>query len=105
MAELKKPGSHIDLIKKDMETKGLPDDEVRAIIKYIEAQLKKDAKTKAENSKANKIFISGIIIFISGLILSFVNYRDVILNSHYSIIFYIPLILGIILIIKGIPKK
>ncbi|MCX2742605.1 hypothetical protein OO013_01945 [Mangrovivirga sp. M17] len=105
MAELKKPGSHIDLIKKDMESKGLPEDEVRAIIKYIDAQIKKKAQTDVENKKANRILLWGIILFFSGLITSFMIYQDIHLNSPYSIIMYSPLIIGMLLIIKGIIAK
>lgn len=105
MEESKRPGFHLDLIRKDMESKGLPDDEAKAIVRFIDAKIKEEARIRAANNRANSILLFGTIILLFSLIVSFLSYKDFLIKSDYSIIMYIPFILGIAMVIKGILAK
>lgn len=98
-------GFEIDQIRKELEGRGIPDEEIRAIIRLVDNQLQNELLTKSDNSKSNELFWAGLVIAIIGAAITIGTYTGVIYMGDSFLFVYGPLFGGLSLMFGGWAKR
>ncbi|NMM50128.1 hypothetical protein [Marinigracilibium pacificum] len=61
LSQAKNPDFDLDLVREDMIKKGLDEQDIKAIIRYIDSQLQRKAEAELKNIERTKLIVGGII--------------------------------------------
>lgn len=82
-------------IRKELEIKNIPDEEIRAIVKQVDEELQRTALTKASKGRVKEILLSGIISTVFGAGITIGTYLGVIDMGDSFLVVYGPFFAGL----------
>lgn len=97
----KEEGFEIDQVRKELEEKNVPDEEIRIITKLVDSELQKKALSTSYKNKSKEYIVAGIILTLVGFVVTFGTYLGIIEMGNSFLILYGPFIGGLSLILKG----
>ena len=101
----KEQGFEIDQIRKELEDRNIPDDEIKAIVRLVDNQLQNDLLIKSNNSKSNELFWAGLVITIIGAAITIGTYTGMINMGDSFLFVYGPFFGGLSLMFGGWARK
>ena len=99
------PDFQIDQIRKELEPKNIPDEEIRIIVRLVDNEMQKKALTKSSNSKGNEIVIAGAVLTFVGAGITIGTYTGLIDMGNSFLIVYGPFFGGLSLLFTGLAQR
>lgn len=94
----------INQIRKELQARGIPDEEIRIIVKIVDNAVQRRELNKSYNVKANEIAIAGGILTFIGAGITIGTYTGFIDMGNSVLIVYGPFFGGLSLLITGLAK-
>lgn len=98
-------GFEIDQIRKELEERDIPEEEIRAIVRLVDNQMQNNLQIKSDNSKSNELFWAGLFLTIIGAAITIGTYTGIIYMGDSFLIVYGPFLGGISLMFGGLARK
>ncbi len=97
----KQEGFEIDQVRKELESKEVPEKEIRVIVKLVDSEIQKRALIKTSRNKSREFVVIGAALTIIGAGITIGTYTGIIPSGNSYLIVYGPLIVGISLLLGG----
>ena len=98
-------GFEIDQIRKELEDRKIPDEEIKSIVRLVDNHMQNDLLIKSHNSKSNELFWAGLALTIIGAAITIGTYTGAINMGDSFLFVYGPLFGGLSLMFGGWAKK
>jgi len=98
----KERGMSFSEIRKSLERQGVHSESIRVIIQSIDNEILKDEKIKSQNKNARELILIGLVLALSGLLITVLTFTRIIAMGNYYLLAYGPLIGGIGIFLKGV---
>lgn len=98
-------GFELDQIRKDLQTRNIPEEEIRAIVRLVDSEIQRELLTKSSNSKSNEILWAGVALTIIGAGITIGTYTGLIAMGDSFLIVHGPFFAGLSLVAGGLAKK
>lgn len=95
----------INQIRKELEPKRIPDEEIRNIVKIVDNAVQRRELNQSHNTKANEITIAGGILTLLGAGITIGTYTGFIDMGNSFLIVYGPFFGGLSLLITGLARR
>jgi len=101
----KEPGFEIDQIRKELEPRNIPEEEIRIIVRLVDNTMQKQITNKSDHSKNNELIWVGAFLTIFGAGITIGTYTGTIDIGNNVLIVYGPFFGGLSLLFGGWAKK
>ena len=101
----KEPDFQINQIRKELEAKNIPDEEIKAIVRLVDNYIQMNHITKSSNKRANEFIIGGIFLALFGAVITIGTYTGLINTGNSFVIMYGPFFVGLSFIFGGLAMK
>jgi hypothetical protein len=91
----------IDGIRKEMEKNNLPEEDIRAVVRAVDSELRNHISYQSHQNRGRQLKILGVIIASIGILLTVGTYTSVLPSGNSFFILYGPVIAGIGIYYKG----
>ncbi|WP_462253886.1 hypothetical protein [Ekhidna sp.] len=99
--ESAKPEFEIDQIRKELEPKGVPEEDIRAIVRLVDNDMQKRELNKSSRNKSKEYIRIGAVLTFTGLSITIGTYTGAIAMGNSFMLMYGPIVVGISLMIGG----
>lgn len=99
--ESAKPEFEIDQIRKELEPKGVPEEDIRAIVRLVDNDMQRRELSKTKSNRSKEYIGAGAILTIVGLGITIGTYTGIIAMGNSFMLLYGPIIGGVSLMIGG----
>ena len=105
--KLKEPDFRINQVRTALESKKIPEEEIRIIVQLVDNQIQNGALRKTYNNRAKELIITGAILTVIGLVVTFGTLMGLINIGNSVLIIYGPIVSGLSILSSGyaIRKK
>jgi len=101
----KEPDFRISQVRKELEARNIPDEEIKAIVRLVDHSMQMDALTKSSNKRANEFIIAGAILTLVGAGVTIGTYTGLIDMGNSFLIVYGPFFGGLSILLGGVAMK
>lgn len=99
--ESEKPGFEIDQIRKELEPKGVAEEDISAIVRLVDSHMQRQDVGKSTRNKSKELIGIGALLTLSGLGITMGTYTGIIAMGNSFMLMYGPIIGGISLMVTG----
>lgn len=101
IVESKKPGFEIDQIRKELEPKGVSEEDIRAIVKVVDSDMQRRELTTTSRNKSKELMGIGALLTFVGVAITIGTYTGMISMGDSFLLLYGPIIAGVSLMLSG----
>lgn len=101
----KDPGFQIDQIRKELESNNVPDDEIKIIVKLVDANIQNRVLIKSSNGRSKEILIAGIVLTLVGAFITIGSFTGLINMGNSFFIVYGPFFGGLSMLFGGLAQR
>ena len=101
LKESLKPDFEIDQIRKELEPKGVSEDDIQAIVRLVDNDIQRRELNKSSRNKSKEYIGVGALLTIVGLVITIGTYTGTIAMGNSFLLMYGPIIVGLSLMIGG----
>lgn len=94
----------IDQIRKELEAKNIPDEDIRAIVRVVDNDIQTRALVKTGNSYAKQMTIAGAVLTAMGASLTVLTYTGAIDMGNSFLVLYGPFFAGLSMMFGGLAR-
>lgn len=91
----------LDGIRKEMEKNNLPEEDIRAVVRAVDSELRNHLGHQSHQNRARQLKIMGAVVASIGILLTIGTYTGVLLSGNSFFIVYGQVIAGIGLYYRG----
>ena len=95
------PDFEIDQIRKELEAKGVDEEEIRVIVRLVDNDMQKRELNHSHTNRSKEYIAIGAFLTFAGLSITIGTYTGVIDMGNSFLLLYGPIIGGISLMLKG----
>jgi hypothetical protein len=101
----KEKGFELDQIRRELQSRDIPDEEIRAIVRLVDNDMQRELLTKSSSSKSNEIMWAGIVLTVIGAGITLGTYTGLITMGDSFLIVYGPFFAGLSMITGSFIKR
>ena len=101
----KQQGESYSVLRKEMEERGLNEEQIKVVIRSIDNKILQGAVSEAKGKWANQIIYIGFFLALIGILITYGTYTNIINTGNYFILSFGPILSGVGLILFGMAKK
>jgi hypothetical protein len=101
----KHEGQSFSEMRKELESKGLSNEQITVVIRSIDNKLIKREVNEFKSGVATQLILMGFFLLVIGLLVTYGTYSGFINSGQYYYLYYGPIIGGVGLIGIGLAKK
>lgn len=98
-------GFEIDQIRKELEANDVEDEEIRVIVRIVDADIQKRALVKTSNQKSSAFIYIGLAFILVSVVVTIGTYTGLIDTGNSFVILYGPFFTGVSILLAALAKK
>ncbi|MEO9482859.1 MAG: hypothetical protein ABJG47_05410 [Ekhidna sp.] len=99
--ESHKPGFEIDQIRKELESKEVPEEEIRTIFRLVDSEMQRKVLVKETRNRSKEYVGVGAVLTLIGLGITIGTYTGMVSMGNSFLLMYGPIIAGFSFMIGG----
>lgn len=99
------PDFQIDQIRKELESKDVPDEEIRIIVQLVDSAIQNKVLTKTSNNVSKEIIVAGLVLTLVGAGITIGTYTGLINMGDSFLIVYGPFFAGLAMTFGGLAQR
>ena len=103
--EEKRNGKEFSEIRKELKVKGIPEEQIRVIIRSVDHKILNDESGLSENKSSREFLAVGIVSLLIGLFFTLGPYLGLFKYNNFLILAFGPILSGIYMITRSISKE
>lgn len=91
-------------IRQEMETNGIPEEEIRIVVRLVDNEIHRRLAGKSKAGKVNATFLVGAVVTLIGLVITIGTYTGLINMGNYFLLAYGPILGGLAIMFGGLKR-